>query len=201
MTLPNQLTVLRIILTPVFLYFFLSNDPLFIQISLAIYFIAALTDWYDGWLARKFNYITEWGKFWDPLADKILTSVVFIGFVIVKLLPLWMVLLIIFRDLSVTLLRVYADSRGYSFRTTYYAKWKTMLQMIFLYYLLILYVAKTTVEIYNQYQILIDILLNKDIIYFVMLAITVITVHSGITYLLLNKSLIKQLLNETDKLV
>jgi CDP-diacylglycerol--glycerol-3-phosphate 3-phosphatidyltransferase len=201
MTLPNQLTVLRIILTPVFLYFFLSNDPLFIQISLAIYFIAALTDWYDGWLARKFNYITEWGKFWDPLADKILTSVVFIGFVIVKLLPLWMVLLIIFRDLSVTLLRVYADSRGYSFRTTYYAKWKTMLQMIFLYYLLILYVAKNTVEIYNQYQILIDILLNKDIIYFVMLAITVITVHSGITYLLLNKSLIKQLLNETDKLV
>ncbi|GIV45251.1 MAG: CDP-diacylglycerol--glycerol-3-phosphate 3-phosphatidyltransferase [Ignavibacterium sp.] len=201
MTLPNQLTVLRIILTPVFLYFFLSNDPLFIQISLAIYIIAALTDWYDGWLARKFNYITEWGKFWDPLADKILTSVVFIGFVIVKLLPLWMVLLIIFRDLSVTLLRVYADSRGYSFRTTYYAKWKTMLQMIFLYYLLILYVAKNTVEIYNQYQILIDILLNKDIIYFVMLAITVITVHSGITYLLLNKSLIKQLLNETDKLV
>ncbi|GIV45909.1 MAG: CDP-diacylglycerol--glycerol-3-phosphate 3-phosphatidyltransferase [Ignavibacterium sp.] len=201
MTLPNQLTVLRIILTPVFLYFFLSNDPLFIQISLAIYFIAALTDWYDGWLARKFNYITEWGKFWDPLADKILTSVVFIGFVIVKLLPLWMVLLIIFRDLSVTLLRVYADSRGYSFRTTYYAKWKTMLQMIFLYYLLILYVSKNTVEIYNQYQILIDILLNKDIIYFVMLAITIITVHSGITYLLLNKSLIKQLLNETDKLV
>lgn len=201
MTLPNQLTVLRIILTPVFLYFFLSNDPLFIQISLAIYFIAALTDWYDGWLARKFNYITEWGKFWDPLADKILTSVVFIGFVIVKLLPLWMVLLIIFRDLSVTLLRVYADSRGYSFRTTYYAKWKTMLQMIFLYYLLILYVAKNTAELYNQYQMIVDILLNKDIIYFIMLAITVITVHSGITYLLLNKSLIKQLLNETDKLV
>ncbi|BDQ01643.1 CDP-diacylglycerol--glycerol-3-phosphate 3-phosphatidyltransferase [Ignavibacterium sp.] len=201
MTLPNQLTVLRIILTPVFLYFFLSNDPLFIQISLAIYIIAALTDWYDGWLARKFNYITEWGKFWDPLADKILTSVVFIGFVIVKLLPLWMVLLIIFRDLSVTLLRVYADSRGYSFRTTYYAKWKTMLQMIFLYYLLILYVSKNTAEIYNQYQMIVDILLNKDIIYFVMLAITIITVHSGITYLLLNKSLIKQLLNETDKLV
>ncbi|AFH49037.1 CDP-diacylglycerol-glycerol-3-phosphate 3-phosphatidyltransferase [Ignavibacterium album JCM 16511] len=201
MTLPNQLTVLRIILTPVFLYFFLSDNPLFIQTSLTIYIVAALTDWYDGWLARKFNYITEWGKFWDPLADKILTSVVFIGFVIVKLLPLWMVLLIIFRDFSVTLLRVYADSRGYSFRTTYYAKWKTMLQMIFLYYLLILYVAKNTIEIYNQYQSVIDLLLNKDIVYFVMLIITIITVHSGITYLLLNKSLIKQLFNETDKLV
>jgi len=201
MTLPNQLTVLRIILTPVFLYFFLSDNPFYIQISLAIYLVAALTDWYDGWLARKFNYITEWGKFWDPLADKILTSTVFIGFVIVKLLPLWMVILIIFRDLSVTLLRVYADSRGYSFRTTYYAKWKTMLQMIFLYYLLILYVAKHTVELYTNFQNLIDLLLNKDIIYFVMLVITIITVHSGITYLNLNKSLIKQLFNETDKLV
>lgn len=201
MVLPNQLTVLRIILTPVFLYFFLSENPLFIQISLAIYFIAALTDWYDGWLARKFNYITEWGKFWDPLADKILTSAVFIGFVIVKLLPLWMVILIIFRDLSVTLLRVYADSRGYSFRTTYYAKWKTMLQMIFLYYLLILYVAKNTAEIFSNYQGIIELLLNKDIVYFVMLVITVITVHSGVTYLLLNKSLIKEMFNETDKLV
>lgn len=201
MTLPNQLTVLRIILTPVFLYFFLSDNPLFIQISLAIYIVAALTDWYDGWLARKFNYITEWGKFWDPLADKILTSIVFIGFVIVKLIPIWMVVLIIFRDLSVTLLRVYADSRGYSFRTTYYAKWKTMLQMIFLYYILILYVAKNTTEIYTLYRTIIDIMLNKDIIYFIMLVITVITVHSGITYLLLNKSLIRQLFNETDKLV
>ncbi|MFN3694624.1 MAG: CDP-diacylglycerol--glycerol-3-phosphate 3-phosphatidyltransferase [Ignavibacterium sp.] len=201
MTLPNQLTILRIILTPVFLYFFLSDNPLFIQISLAVYIVAALTDWYDGWLARKFNYITEWGKFWDPLADKILTSAVFIGFVIVGLLPLWMVILIIFRDLSVTLLRVYADSRGYTFRTTYYAKWKTMLQMIFLYYLLILYVAKNSIDIYNHYQSVIDILLNKDLIYFVMLVITVITVHSGITYLLLNKSLIKEMFNETNKLV
>lgn len=201
MTLPNQLTVLRIILTPVYLYLFLSDNPTNIQISLGIYVIAALTDWYDGWLARKFNYITEWGKFWDPLADKILTSVVFIGFVIVDLLPLWMVIFIIVRDLSVTLLRVYADSRGYSFRTTYYAKWKTMLQMIFLYYLLILYVAKSTVEIYSTYHNLIKVLLNQDLIYFVMLVITIITVHSGISYLLLNKSLIKQLFNETDKLV
>ncbi len=201
MTLPNQLTVLRIILTPVYLFFFLSDNPTNIQISLGIYIIAALTDWYDGWLARKFNYITEWGKFWDPLADKILTSVVFIGFVIVDLLPLWMIILVIIRDLSVTLLRVYADNRGYSFRTTYYAKWKTMLQMIFLYYLLILYVSKSTIEIYSAYQNLIDVLLNQDLIYFVILVITIITVHSGISYLLLNKSLIKQLFNETDKLV
>jgi CDP-diacylglycerol--glycerol-3-phosphate 3-phosphatidyltransferase len=201
MVLPNQLTILRIILTPVFFYFFLSDDPAFIQISLGIFLIAALTDWYDGWLARKFNYITEWGKFWDPLADKILTSVAFLGFVFVGLLPLWMVLLIIIRDLIVTLLRVYAEGRGYNFITSYYAKWKTLLQMVFLYYLLVLYVGLNTKEIYTGNEILFGYLLNKDLVYFVMLTITIITVHSGISYLFNNKHLISKLFNDTNKLV
>lgn len=201
MTLPNQLTILRIILTPVFLYLFLSSDPLLIQISLAVFFIAALTDWYDGWLARKYNYISDWGKFWDPLADKILTSTAFLGFVFVGLLPLWMVLLIIVRDLVVTLLRVYAESRGYNFVTSYYAKWKTLLQMVFLYYLLLLYVGLNTKEIFIGNENLFQFFANKDIIYVVMLVITVITVHSGVTYLMKNKHLIEKLFNETNKLV
>lgn len=201
MTLPNQLTILRIILTPIFLYLFLSNDPLHIQISLGVFLIAALTDWYDGWLARKFNYITDWGKFWDPLADKILTSAAFLGFVFVGLVELWMVILIIFRDLLVTFLRIYAESRGHNFVTSYYAKWKTVFQMVFLYYLLLLYGGLNTVQVYNGNEILFNQLLNKNLIYVVMLLITAITVHSGITYLLKNKQLIKKLFNETNKLV
>lgn len=201
MTLPNQLTILRIILTPIFLYLFLSKDPLLIQISLIVFFIAALTDWYDGWLARKFNYITDWGKFWDPLADKILTSTAFLGFVFVGLLELWMVILIIIRDLIVTLLRIYAESRGYNFVTSYYAKWKTILQMVFLYYLLLLYGGLNTIEVYAGNENLFNQLSNKNLIYVVMLVITLITVHSGVTYLLKNKHLIKKLFNETNKLV
>ena len=201
MTLPNQLTILRIILTPIFLYLFLSKDPLLIQISLGVFFIAALTDWYDGWLARKFNYITDWGKFWDPLADKILTSTAFLGFVFVGLLELWMVILIIFRDLIITLLRIYAEARGYNFITSYYAKWKTVIQMVFLYYLLLLYGGLNTIEIYSENELLFKQLSNKYLIYVIMLAITVTTVHSGITYLLKNKHLIKKLFNETNKLV
>ena len=201
MTLPNQLTILRIVLTPIFLYLFLSKDPLLIQISLGVFIIAALTDWYDGWLARKFNYITDWGKFWDPLADKILTSTAFIGFVFVGLLELWMVVLIIFRDLIVTLLRIYAESRGYNFVTSYYAKWKTVLQMVFLYYLLLLYVGLKTIEVYSGNEKLFDQLADINLIYIIMLIITIITVHSGITYLLKNKHLIKKLFNETNKLV
>ncbi len=201
MTLPNQLTILRIILTPIFLYLFLSKEPLLIQISLGVFFIAALTDWYDGWLARKFNYITDWGKFWDPLADKILTSTAFLGFVFVGLLELWMVILIIFRDLIVTLLRIYAESKGYNFVTSYYAKWKTVFQMVFLYYLLLLYGGLNTKEVYTGNENLFNHLSNKDLIYLIMLVITLITVHSGLTYLLKNKHLIKKLFNETNKLV
>lgn len=63
MIYPNQLTILRIILTPIFVYFFLSEDIIYKQISLLIFIAAALTDWYDGWLARKYNYFTSWGKF------------------------------------------------------------------------------------------------------------------------------------------
>ena len=194
MTLPNQLTILRIILSPVFLIFFLSDVIWMKQVSILIYIVAALSDWYDGWLARKFNYITSWGKFWDPLADKILTSFAFIGFAIVDLIPFWMVVIIVGRDVLITLLRIFANMKNYNFTTSYYAKWKTMLQMIFLYYLLILYVALYSPEITFPYRELIPTLLNKDLIYFVALFITLITLHSGILYLKRNWEIILKLL-------
>lgn len=193
MVLPNQLTVLRIILTPVFLALFLSGEPLLVQISLAVFLIAAVTDWYDGWLARKFNYITEWGKFLDPLADKVLTSTAFVGFWIVGILPLWMVILIILRDLIVTLLRAYADYRKVNFTTSYTAKWKTFLQMAFLYYLLLFYTLRTFEGLHQQYKNIFDILMNATGIYITMLAITLFTVVTGVTYIFSNRLLIKQL--------
>ena len=194
MTLPNQLTVLRIILSPVFLFFFLSDIIWMKQVSVAIYIVAALSDWYDGWLARKFNYITSWGKFWDPLADKILTSAAFIGFAIVELIPWWMVVIIVGRDVIITLLRVFADMKSYSFTTSYYAKWKTLLQMIFLYYLLILYVAQFTPEINSIYAETISAMLNEKLIFFIALLITAVTFHSGILYIKRNWQIILKLL-------
>ncbi|MBK9099584.1 MAG: CDP-diacylglycerol--glycerol-3-phosphate 3-phosphatidyltransferase [bacterium] len=194
MTLPNQLTVLRVILSPVFLFFFLSEIIWMKQVSVAIYIVAALTDWYDGWLARKFNYITSWGKFWDPLADKILTSFAFIGFALVDLIPWWMVGIIVGRDVIVTLLRVFADMKSYQFTTSYYAKWKTMLQMIFLYYLLILYVAQFTPEVNAAYSELISALLNKRLVFYIALIITGITFHSGILYIKRNWNIITKLM-------
>jgi len=194
MTLPNQLTVLRIILSPVFLIFFLSDIIWMKQVSMAIYLVAALSDWYDGWLARKFNYITSWGKFWDPLADKILTSAAFIGFAIVELIPWWMVIIIVGRDVIITLLRVFSDMKNYNFTTSYYAKWKTLLQMIFLYYLLILYVAQFNPEINSIYGETISTMLNEQLIFFVALIITIITFHSGLLYIIRNWQIILKLL-------
>ncbi len=194
MTLPNQLTILRIILSPVFLYLFLSDIVWMKQVSVAIYIIAALSDWYDGWLARKFNYITSWGKFWDPLADKILTSAAFIGFAIVELIPWWMVIIIVGRDVIITLLRVFADMKSYAFTTSYYAKWKTLLQMIFLYYLLILFVARYTPEINSVYGNLISSLLNEQLIFYIALLITAVTFHSGVLYMKRNWQIILKLL-------
>ena len=194
MTLPNQLTILRIILSPVFLYLFLSDIIWMKQVSIAVYIVAALSDWYDGWLARKFNYITSWGKFWDPLADKILTSAAFIGFAIVDLIPWWMVIIIVGRDVLITLLRAFADLKSYAFTTSYYAKWKTLLQMIFLYYLLILFVAQYTPEINSVYGNLISSLLNAQLIFFIALLITAVTFHSGVLYVKRNWQIILKLL-------
>ena len=198
MVLPNQLTILRIILTPFFLFFFLSPDPLFKQISVAIFVVAALTDWYDGWLARKFNYITTWGKFWDPLADKILTSSAFLGFAILGVLKLWMGLLILVRDFIVTGLRAYADYKNISFPTSYYAKWKTFIQMTFLYYLLLVYVGLNTQQIYTGNENLFSILMNEYFVYFTMLFITIITFHSGADYLYKNRVLIGKLIRNKN---
>ncbi len=198
MVLPNQLTVLRIILTPVFLVLFLSGDTLLIQISLAVYIIAAITDWYDGWLARKFNYITDWGKFLDPLADKILTSSAFLAFVYLDILELWMVLIIVFRDLLVTGIRAYADYQRVAFTTSKSAKWKTFIQMVFIYYLLVIYTLMQTPYFYYGSEELFLKLFDSDLIYFSMLLITVITFYTGVEYIYMNwKTIVSLFRSET----
>jgi CDP-diacylglycerol--glycerol-3-phosphate 3-phosphatidyltransferase len=198
MILPNQLTTLRIILTPVFLVLFLSEAPLLRQISLIVYIIAAFTDWYDGWLARKFNYITAWGKFMDPLADKILTSTAFFAFAATGIIELWMVIIIVSRDLIITGLRMFADYQNKSFRTSKLAQWKTMLQMLFIFYLLIVFTLETVEYLKQNYTEIFSFLTNRDLIYFSMLLITLFTLITGIIYLLQNRKLIIRLFVQND---
>lgn len=192
MTLPNQLTVLRIILTPVFVYFFFSDGDHSGEISLAIFLIAALTDWYDGWLARKFNYISAWGKFWDPIADKILTAGAFLSLVYKGVLMGWPVYIILSRDFLVTGFRAFAEYKGYTFPTSFYAKLKTLLQMVFLYYVLILYIFQHS-EWMAGYSDIIASMLNDTVLTVLLLAIMIITVHSGADYFWQERNVLSKL--------
>ena len=118
MNVPNILTVFRILLTPLFIYL-LFNDFLFSNFfALVVFVLASITDAYDGYYARKYNVETEIGNFLDPLADKILVSSAFISFHLLGLIELWMVAVILFRDLLITLLRIAMKRNGYSLKTS-----------------------------------------------------------------------------------
>jgi len=195
MILPNQLTVLRIILTPVFYLLFRTGDPLFVQISMGVYIVAAFTDWYDGWLARKYNYITEWGKFLDPLADKILNSAAFFAFVYLDMLPLWMVIIIVIRDFLITGLRGVADYQNVSFITQKSAKFKTLLQMVFINYLIFVYAFSLIEYFYLGNEQIFEMLMDKSMIYYCMSFVTAVTTYTGIEYIYKNWDMIKRMFN------
>ncbi len=181
MTFPNQLSVVRIILSPVFLFLALSDDATMFRLSFVIYFIATVTDWYDGWYARKYKSITRIGVFLDPFADKVLTTFAFIFFFIKGIMPLWMLIIIALRDLIITLLRSYDEYRGITLRTSYLAKVKTFVQMTYIFFILFL----------MNLEKLIKGSLSEDIRYFIyeskinyvlLLIITLLTLYTGIEY-------------------
>ena len=137
LTIPNQLTLLRIMLIPFFLYYFTQSGMTQKLTGTILFFLAAATDWYDGYIARRFNIITRWGQFMDPLADKLLISAALIAFSWIKLLQWWMVIAIITRDVLITSLRLFALHMGKSIVTSMLAKWKTFLQMTAIFIFLI----------------------------------------------------------------
>jgi CDP-diacylglycerol--glycerol-3-phosphate 3-phosphatidyltransferase len=190
---PNQLTLLRILFTPVFVSLLFSQNPLLRQWAFVAFTIASLTDWYDGWVARKWGYISRWGKFFDPLADKVLTSAAFFAFAVLGLAQFWMVWIIVIRDILITFLRAVAEYKDQPVVTSYLAKVKTFAQMTLLYYILILYLAKTTPGFWSGSMSLIDLLLNPTLVYILMLVITLITLWTGIAYILDNRKTILDL--------
>src|SRR5437867_9691889 len=125
MSIPNSLTVFRILLTPVFLVLLFAESSFLKQLALVVYIVAALTDWYDGWVARRYGYVTRWGKFLDPLADKILSSAALFSFVALRLVDAWMVWIIVLRDFLITGLRSYAEWRDQPIVTSKTAQAKT----------------------------------------------------------------------------
>jgi CDP-diacylglycerol---glycerol-3-phosphate 3-phosphatidyltransferase len=132
MNLPNKLTITRVLLVPIFMGFlFLKNSyPVYAELlALITFIIAAITDGLDGYLARKQQIITKFGKIIDPLADKLLISAALITFVAIKEISAWVAVIIIGRELAVTGLRVIAASEGIVISASKLGKWKTSMQI------------------------------------------------------------------------
>ena len=133
MNLPNKLTVLRVIMIPFFVFFLLLENganPTWRYLSAAIFIVASFTDLLDGKIARKYNLVTNFGKFMDPLADKLLVCSALICLIQLEQLPAWMVIIIISREFIISGFRLVASDNGVVIAASYWGKFKTVFQMI-----------------------------------------------------------------------
>ena len=130
MNLPNKLTLLRIILIPVFMVVLYWGFPGATYAALAIFIIASLTDLLDGKIARKYNLITDFGKFMDPLADKMLVTAAMVWFVEIGQMAGWALLVVLLREFAVSGLRMVASDKGRVIAAGWSGKVKTFSTMV-----------------------------------------------------------------------
>ena len=133
MNLPNKLTVMRVIMIPFFvisLLAFQGEVRLLRNLAAAIFIVASLTDMLDGKIARKYNLVTNFGKFMDPLADKLLVCSALICLIELGQLPAWMVIIIVSREFIISGFRLIAAEQGIVIAASYWGKFKTTFQMI-----------------------------------------------------------------------
>lgn len=194
MNLPNLLTLSRIFLAPVYMVLFLFESPVSRLLATIVFIIAALTDLFDGYLARRMGSQTGFGKFMDPLADKILVSTAFISFVSLGYAVPWMVMTIIVREFLIIGLRSAAAYKGMVITPSYAAQWKTASQMVVISMILIFINLKTwMIPAGYDWAMFYSPLTNK--VFNIMIFITVIlTVGTGLDYLLKSGGLLKGLL-------
>ena len=112
MNLPNKLTLLRIIMIPVFVVLLYLDFPFNNLVALAVFILASITDTLDGYIARKYNLITDFGKFMDPIADKLLVTAAMLVFVDWHMMPAWVVIVVVAREFIVSALRLVAANNG-----------------------------------------------------------------------------------------
>ena len=194
MNLPNKLTVSRIILTFVFMFFLFSKGLTSKSLALVVFIAAALTDLFDGMIAKSRNLITDFGKIMDPIADKILVLAAFLSFIQLQLIPAWCVIVIIGRELIITSLRLFAFSKGVVIAASKGGKHKTVSQMAAIIIILVSLVFKDVMKAYFFWSPVFDKVIGS-IIYFSMLSTVMLTLISGISYIWENRHLFLGLKN------
>lgn len=173
MNIPNKLTVLRMILVPVFMVVYMIEAiPYHTAIAAAIFILASLTDWLDGYLARKNNEVTNFGKFMDPLADKLLVTGALLCLMERDMVAFWVVMIIIAREFIVSGLRLVAVTKGIVIAAGQLGKLKTVLQLVAI-----------IAAILSVHKIIVDVLIYLC---------TLMTVISGADYLVRNRKVFRE---------
>ena len=175
MNLPNKLTMIRVIMVPVFivLLFMGQNNPLFKYLALAVFVIASLTDTLDGYIARSRNLVTNFGKFMDPLADKLLVCSALICFIQIGTIPAWVVIIIISREFIISGFRLIASDKGVVIAASKWGKAKTVSQMI------------------TVILLILDLPILKTVTNIMIVVMTVLTVVSLIDYIVKNAKVLE----------
>ena len=178
MNLPNKLTIFRVILIPFFVVFLLldPSNQTYRYIADAIFIIASLTDMLDGKIARKYNLVTNFGKFMDPLADKLLVSAAMICLIATGQLAVWIVIVIISREFIISGFRLIASDNGIVIAASYWGKFKTVFQML----MIIVLIANIQMPFFT--------VLGTILIYVAL----VLTIVSLIDYIVKNKDVLKE---------
>lgn len=179
MTTANKVTLSRMMLIPIFVIVLMCNVPYGDLIAMAIFALASLTDGIDGYIARKYNQVTDFGKFLDPLADKLLIATALICFVELQRMPAWMAVIIIAREFIVTGLRSVAASKGIVIAAIMTGKIKTCIQIA----------ASICAFLFYGEAYIIG---GYSIAWWAMLISTLFTIYSGYEYLKKNWNIISE---------
>ena len=186
-SLPNILSLLRVFIAPIVYQMIVSGNHVYVFYALIIFSLGAITDYLDGFIARKWGDTSSFGSYLDPIADKILTNAALLALMSIHIIDAWMIIVIIARDILMTLLRVYADRMDKPIKTSYTAKTKTAIQLVFTICVLLLLSFDSTGQIFIKYKHFID---------WTIWSIVFITVYTSIEYVFQNRILIQLLIKE-----
>ena len=188
MNLPNKLTISRIALTIIFMLFLFMHGALYKILAFVTFTIAAFTDFLDGHIARRYNLVSDFGRFMDPIADKILVLSAFIAFVELDLVPAWMVMIIILREFTITGTRLMAFKKNEIISATMAGKHKTISQIFAIFVILLFVILRDFFQLSNFWNPTVESQFKLSI--FILMFITVVlTLISGISFFVRNKGL------------
>lgn len=189
MNIANRLTILRIILTFVFMFFLFCHGLWAKILSFSIFIFAALSDFFDGHIAHRKNIVTDFGRLMDPIADKILVLAAFAAFVQMQLIDAWMFVIIISREILITSLRLFALNKGKVLSAAKAGKHKTISQMLVIFAILGFIVLKEVILNFSTWNPGWEKFFRQGI-YILMLLTVVLTLYSGLSYLWENRKII-----------